>query len=364
LEFTTTPRVALLAGKLGQGGAEKQLVYMARALCQAGVDVRLYSLTRGEFHEAELQRLGLPPCWVGRFSSPLARLATLTAALRQFRPHIVQSAHFYTNLYASLSGRLCRAVAIGALRSDLAFHLETHGRWARWLLHMPSALLANSYAAKRDLEGLSIRAKISVIPNVIDLAGFDAPCSEAAPSLGAVGRPVAVALGNLIAVKRLERFLLALAQARRVVAGLTGVIIGDGPERPDLEQRADALGLLPEGVRFMGRRNDVPALLKQADMLVLCSDHEGFPNVLLEAMAARLPVITTPVGDGAVVVQDGVTGYLVACHDVDGMAERMARVAGSPNLRRQLGEAGRKRAEQEYSFESLAARLLLVYQNL
>ena len=145
-------RIALIAGELGQAGAEKQLVYMAQSLQDAGADVRVYSLTRGEFYEAHLRELGLEPHWFGRFGSirfaniPL-RLASLAAQLSRFRPHIVQSTHFFCNLYAGLSGRLTGALAIGGMRNELSFERKASGRWTRPLLRLPSAIIANSRAA-------------------------------------------------------------------------------------------------------------------------------------------------------------------------------------------------------------------------
>ena len=112
-------RIALIAGTLGQAGAEKQLVYMARSLREAGADLRVYSLTRGEFYEAHLRELGVEPRWFGRFGNirfaniPL-RLASLAGQLGRFRPHIVQSGHFFCNLYAGLCGRLTGALPMGA----------------------------------------------------------------------------------------------------------------------------------------------------------------------------------------------------------------------------------------------------------
>ena len=101
--------------------------------------------------------------------------------------------------------------------------------------------------------------------------------------------------------------------------------------------------------------------MRQADMLVLSSEHEGFPNVVLEAMAARLPVVATPAGDVKRVVSDGETGYVVPSDDVRAMAERMVRLATSATLRRELGNAGRVRVEQSYSFSALGGRLRSVY---
>jgi glycosyltransferase involved in cell wall biosynthesis len=107
----------------------------------------------------------------------------------------------------------------------------------------------------------------------------------------------------------------------------------------------------------------VPALLARSAMLVLTSEYEGFPNVILEAMAARLPVITTPAGDAGVVVQHGQTGFVVKPDDTQGMAAVLVQLARSPATRTRLGDAGRKRVEQEYHYESLADRLLTSFHN-
>jgi glycosyltransferase involved in cell wall biosynthesis len=98
------------------------------------------------------------------------------------------------------------------------------------------------------------------------------------------------------------------------------------------------------------------------DVLLHTSDHEGFPNVLLEAMAARLPVVTTPAGDAGRVVEDGGTGYVVAFDDIGRMAQRVLQLAHSPPLRRRFGEAGRQYAERYYSYSGLARRLLATYR--
>src|SRR5690606_17108355 len=96
-------------------------------------------------------------------------------------------------------------------------------------------------------------------------------------------------------------------------------------------------------------------------ILVLTSDHEGFPNVLLEAMAAGLPVVTTPAGDAASVVQDGVTGYVVGFDDGVALVARLLALARSADLRRQFGQAGRQRAAAVYGPEQLAPKLFEVY---
>src|SRR5439155_1195165 len=291
-------RVAFLAGTLGQGGAEKQLIYMARALRQANVAVQVYSLGRDEFYEAALQGLNLEPIWIGRHESPLLRLSAFVRSLWTYKPHVIQSGHCFGNLYVALAGRLLDAVSIGSVRSDVLYEREQMGRWTPWLLHLPGSIIANSHAALDNLKSCGVPAgKCHVVSNVIDLAEFDAHASQPPPITRAAGAPVVVTVGTLARVKRLDRFLHVLSLVRARMPHLTGIIIGDGPERSRLETLAADRGLFPDGVQFLGRTQAVPVLSRDTDILLHTSQHEGFPNVILEAMAARLPVVTTSAGD-------------------------------------------------------------------
>lgn len=358
-------RVALIAGCLSQGGAEKQFVYVVRALRQIGARVRVYQLTRGEFYEPCLQLAGVESHCIGISKFPVVRLTALAKDLHMFRPHVIQSSHFFANLYAAIGCKICNAVGIGSIRSSLAYELGTTGVWGRWLLHTPPALLTNSRAVIGDANSFGIRPeRIHWLSNVLDLTRFDAEISNPAMEKSGDDHPKAIAVGRLVAFKRLDRFLDALALARREVPNLKGIIVGDGPERSKLEARRRKLGFSSEDVSFLGRRVDVPALLVKADMLVHCSDYEGSPNVLLEAMAARLPIVATPAGEARELIQDGTTGYMVSFEDIEGMARSMIRLATSPSLRTQFGDAARRRIEESYGFNGLAYSLLAVYREI
>ncbi len=352
-------RVALLAGTLGRGGAEKQLVYMARALQQAGAAVRVYTLGAGEFYEAALRDARLSPIGVGQLAHPALRLAAFVRALRSFRPHIIQAGHFYVNLYPALAARLLGAIGLGAIRGDVVLELEDTGRWGRLLLRAPSALVANSHAGRRTATLLGVSGtKIHVVPNVIEASVFGRTRASRRPA----DEAVVALIGTLVRAKRVDRFLEALALARHSTPGLTGVVVGDGPERAALESQAGRLGLLPDGVEFRGASDDIPQLMAEVDALVLTSDHEGFPNVILEAMSARLPVVTTPAGDAGVVVEDGVSGFVVPFDAVEALADRLVRLARSPVLRHEFGEAGHDRVIRRYAPTGLADRLFAVYR--
>lgn len=356
-------RIAFIAGTLGQGGAEKQLVYMIQALLQAGVNVHVYSLTRGEYYEPALLALGVQSHWIGRYSSPIARLIALIVSLWNFKPHVLQSAHFYTNLYVKMAAPIYGAVGIGSIRNDTNYEMKSNPFWGKLLLTKVDSLIANSHLALHNAAKLGVvREKVNYLPNAIDLSDFDRQVDQLESTyLGCASRIVVVSVGRLVFAKRFDRFITALSVACKKAPELLGIIIGDGPERASLQAFMKQNGLSDENLIFLGQRDNVPAILRQADIFILTSDHEGFPNVLLEAMASSLPVITTPSGDSGYVVQDALTGFVVPFDDIDGLVTYMLRLAKSAQLRHKLGQAGRERVEQIYGTDRLAENLLSIY---
>jgi glycosyltransferase involved in cell wall biosynthesis len=354
-------RVAFVAGSLRLGGAEKQLFYQARALSARGADVRVYGLGRGEHFEDALRENGIRFEWVGRHGSPPLRVLSLVSSLRQFRPHVVQATHSFVNLYAAGSARATGAISLGALRGSLRRCFEANGRWGRWLMTTPTALVVNSHRSESEVvaSGLLDQGRIHVLENAIDVTEY-VEAFEGAPR----NELKVMFVGTLSRVKRGDLFLTAVATARSRGAALRGTIVGDGPEQPALMELARRLDLLPGGVEFLGVRTDVPALLRQADMLVLSSDDEGMPNVVMEGMAAGLAVITTPVGDAPMLVQDGITGAVVPCGDASAIAERLVALSEKASMRREMGERARERASRLYGIDGLAERLLAIYRSV
>jgi glycosyltransferase involved in cell wall biosynthesis len=357
---STAPlRVAFVAGTLVQHGAEKQLVYMAEALRQADVEVRVYTLGSDEYYERRLQDGGIPLERIGTPPGKLRRLRRLVGACREFRPHVVQSGHFYTNLYVTAAARSSAAAALGAIRSDTYYDVASMGAMGKPSLWLPPSLLTNSFAAKANAERHGVpSARLHVLANVIDPA-------ELADARSTVGRessaPVVALAGRLVPAKRIDRFLQALARARVEVPDLRGLVVGDGPLRADLLALAQRLGLTPPVLEFREATSDLRALLRRVSILALTSQHEGFPNVILEAMMAGVPVVTTPAGDADRVVIDGVTGYVVPFEGIELLANRIVRLARSVDLQVTLGRNGAARACECYSTAGLADRLLAIH---
>jgi glycosyltransferase involved in cell wall biosynthesis len=140
-------------------------------------------------------------------------------------------------------------------------------------------------------------------------------------------------------------------------------VVGDGPLRQALEEKARALRLNGT-VRFLGAVPNASSLLPHFDIFVLSSLWEGMSNSLLEAMAAGKPVVATDAGGSPEVVIDGKTGILVPPNDPEALADAMLRLLADRELARSLGEAGRVRVQSEFTLETMVARLEELYDSL
>ncbi|MGY6634430.1 MAG: glycosyltransferase family 4 protein [Alkalilacustris sp.] len=196
--------------------------------------------------------------------------------------------------------------------------------------------------------------RLHIVRCGIDADRYDRPPGDAAA--GAAGRVVFI--GRLAAVKGVRVLLEAVAALHPRHPGLSLTLIGDGPDRAALAARAAALGLA-DRVRFTGylSEEEVAAALAQSDLLVLPSFAEGVPVVLMEAMASGLPVVATRVGGVAELVEDGVSGCLVAPGDPEGLATAIDRLLSDPALARRFGAAGRIRVRDRHDSLVEATRL-------
>jgi len=356
-EFTW-PRICFLAGTLGQGGAERQLFYILKTLQARGTRLRLLSLTRNEFWHEPIEQLGVPITWVGRSQSRVARVSNIIAALRQQKPDIIQSSHFYTNLYACAAARVMGSREIGAIRSDVEGAVQDNG-WllGKMSLRMPRVMAANSMAGIRQATALGVHpGRLHFLPNVIDTVQFS---PKSGPRTGQV---VVLAVGRCVTEKRLDRFLSIMAKLRqRAQTDVRGLILGDGPLRSSLEKQAIDLGLAPEAVGFSGTVSDVARFYRDADMLLLTSDGEGTPNVILEAMASGLPVVATKVGGTPEIVTHGRTGYLFEPANEEAAVRALHTLLSDADLRTAMGRRAREHVVANYSMERLSDVLRRLY---
>ena len=165
--------------------------------------------------------------------------------------------------------------------------------------------------------------------------------------------PAVAVVGNLWPVKGHRTLVEAVSRLPAELRHVRFLCAGEGPEREALTARIAQLGL-SERVLLLGHRLDVPALLLRAQAACLCSSAEGLSNGLMEAMAARLPVVATRVGGNPELIREGENGFLVPYGDADALAGRLTALLSAPEQAREMGACGRRRVEAELSAERMA----------
>ena len=302
----------------------------------------------------------------------------LWKALRKLKPDLVHSYNFGAldaAPVAKLAGvrRVVHAER-GRNASDPRGENRKYRNLRRWLLPFIDRYLAVS----RDLQDWLTEkvgidpSRVVFIPNGIDPANFVvAPgMNEVRPILGSFAPPGTIVIGT---VGRLDpvkdqaglvsAFNLLRESLPEVRERLRLVIVGEGPQRSVLEAQIAHLGLL-EQVRLLGNRDNVPAILVEFDIFALSSIAEGMPGVLLEAMAAGLPIVATKVGGVSEVVSSEITGLLVAADSPHALAEALANYVSDEALRSRHGHAGRERVETGFSLNEMVSAYTTLYDEL
>ncbi len=291
--------------------------------------------------EIEHPRYPLPPK-IGMSMAPLALFAAALPALRreitEGRDFELIDAHYFypDGVAAVMLGRaLDRPVVVTARGSDvnLIADYALPRRWIRWAAGRADGLIAVSTGLRDRLTALGTRPeRINVLRNGVDLALFRPGDRAAARRALGFTRPTLLAVGNLVALKR-HRLMV---EALRMLPEADLVIVGDGPERAAIEASAQARGVA-DRVRLLGRlaQDQLPQIYGAADLLLLVSTHEGWPNVLLESMACGTAVLASEIAGIADIVAAPEAGRIVG--DVtpqrlaiairDGLAAPPARAA-------------------------------------
>ncbi|MFP4057410.1 MAG: glycosyltransferase family 4 protein [Candidatus Brocadiia bacterium] len=223
--------------------------------------------------------------------------------------------------------------------------------------HMADRYLTPSEHCRRELlrTGYFVPQRIRAIPNGVAIPPPDPSARERVRAeLGLGDAPVLIVTSRLHPAKGHVHLLDALALLREQLGGVRLLAVGDGGERPALEERAERLGL-GHSVLFTGFRTDVVDLLRAADLFVLPSLLEGMPNTALEAMAVGLPVVASAVDGVPEVVVDGETGLLVSPGDPHLLRDTIGRLLTEPQLAARMGRAGRERVRRHFALDRTLA---------
>jgi glycosyltransferase involved in cell wall biosynthesis len=336
------------------GGLETLLLRLVRRQRES-FDVHVVCLEEAGALAPQFGRVGIAVHVLpGRELSLGGRLVRFAALLRRLRPTVVHTHNLSPHLHTVLAYPFLRRVTLVHTRHGQ--HAREHrfaaivnwlaGRWTR-------AVIAVSEDAARyvtDAEAFP-RDRVYVVPNGVEIDDYQ---------LSSGPTHAMIAVGRLVPIKGFDVLIRAFAVVAAQSPAATLSIVGDGPERANLETLTDALGLRRR-LRLLGHSDDVPGLLSQSGMYVISSHSEGLPLTLLEAMAARLPVVAAAVGGIPEVVRNRSEAMLVPAGNVERLATALLELIAQPELAGRLAANARARVLERYTMEAMASRYERIY---
>jgi len=293
----------------------------------------------------------------------------LARRLRKAQVDLVHAHDFKSDLVSVMASRLAGVPVVTTVHGYIAVtgKSQLYKRLDLMLLRAMDRVIVVSETMKRDLGGRGVAGKrLAVVRNGIAIDTYEfgrrsrtlraeSGLPEDAPVVGHIGR-LSPEKGQARLLRTFPRVLEAVPRARLF-------IVGDGPEMRALQELARSLGL-EEATRFLGYREDVREVFANLDLLVLSSDTEGLPNVVLEAMAMGVPVVATAVGGTPEVVEHGVTGLLVPAGDEGALAAAIVETFARPEAAADRVRRARAFVEGHCSMEALIRSTHQMYREL
>jgi len=370
-------KLVYLIDNLGSGGSQRQAVELARHLRRRhDVEVQFAVYHDIDFYGARLREAEIPVEVLPK-SGPLdlAFAGRLARWLREAQPDLVHAFLLRPVVWGLLATRLLpasrRPVFVAGERSGLVASSIRLRALQTPCYRLADAVTANAATVAREIErrlGVSA-SRLHYLPNGIDLEEWDALSAAPCPLTLEPDRFHIALVGGLRVEKNHALLLEALRRVpeetrRRWRVWFIGAESGIAGHAERVRTMVGELGL-GELVRFAPPTQAIAAVMRKLDVIVLPSTFEGFPNILLEAMASRLPLIATAVGNVPEMVVDGRTGFVVPPGDPAALEQALLRVAAmTPEARQTMGDAARASVEERYRIEVVAAQHLALYRRL
>ncbi len=305
-----------------------------------------------------------------RYAVP-AMLARFVRLVREVQPDVINLHLEVSTLFGLLAGRLLRSVKIAATMHALKEQLPA---WfypiLRMLIHRADGVVVEDHIAEQQIGALGYPPdRVRYIP--IGTSYFDRHATHDDPTPGIRGElgiaadvPVILNVARMIPPKGQAYLLRAFGLLLERRPGCRLIVVGYGPEESALRSLAQALGLA-DRVIFTGLRRDLDRFYRSADVLAVTALDEAMGVIVPQAMAMGLPIVSFDAGSIGEAIQDGVTGFLTPCGDVEALAAKLAGVLNAePAHRQRVGQAARERAVAEFSARTMACRYETFYHDL
>jgi len=357
-------------------GAEVQLYTLARALhSHPETAVSVILLNKGvladKLTEEGIKVFILDESELGGISL----LRGLTRIIRKTRPDVIHTHRVKENILGSLGALLAGGIPSMRTAHGAPEHrpslLKVHKHIIRFLdwfsgRFLQKRIIAVSEDLSRKLAANFPANRIRVIENGIDLNSVKNPNAHKVTATDKHSEILHIGIaGRLVPVKRMDLFIQCAHDIQKLHPALKASfhIYGDGPLRGELEDLSKALGTTAI-MHFEGHCSDMPEALGRLDILMMTSDHEGLPMILLEAMALETPIITHAVGGIPQLLDDGSCGVMIEEHNAASYAEAVYRLSQSPQNRTDITRNAHERVQSVYSAEKNAQAYLHIYSEI
>jgi glycosyltransferase involved in cell wall biosynthesis len=379
----STIRVAHVITRLCKGGAQENTFHTHRLANRDRYTVDLISGPMSG-HEGSLEpaitdagfSILREPSIVRRVSlwNDARAVRNLTKLFREKGYHIVHTHTSKAGFVGRLAATRAGIPAIVHTPHGNVFHgyfgpwptrifVELERRATRWC---DCIIELTNLGVEENLEhGIGVRSQHRVIFSGVDLAPYDEALRTRESTRGALGVESDTVLiggvGRLEPIKGFTYFIRAAQAIGQAIPDAQFILAGQGSLEEPLRREAGALG---KRFRFLGHRYDIPGLMAAIDLLVVPSVNEGMGRVVLEAGAAKTPVIASRVGGLPEVVLHGETGLLVAPKDSEALVQAVVALAEDPDRRKTMGEAAQSHVVPKYGLENMVSQIESLYEEL
>lgn len=361
-------RIGLIIPTLDQGGAEKQLVLLAKGLDRNRFQPHVILLTRDGPYRQELEEAGVPVTLIGkRFKLDIGSFFRLVRFLKQQRFDVVHTWIFAANSYGRLAARLAKVphIICGERCVD-PWKRWWHFAIDRYLARYTDRIITNSSGVVDFYTAHKIsREFFEVIPNAVPPVNLDPTARlsireklNVAPDSKLIG-----IVGRLWPQKGLKDLLWAMELMRVIRDDTYLIVVGDGPERQRLEYYRDQIGL-GQRVRFVGHQNAARQWIEALDVLWNGSLYEGQSNVILEAMQVGVPVVATDIAGNRDLILPGETGFLYPLGDLATLARQTQQLLSDTELYVRFAQAAQIRVQQKFSLKAMISAHEKLYESL
>lgn len=360
-------RVAIVTGQLVVGGAERQLYLWLLNMDRSRFSPVVITLhpNHNDYWESPLEALGVPLVRIPESTDKFSRLAKVFSAVKAFTPDLVQGWHLFASPYAGLVGKWLRKPSLGGFRDSYPIfkHQPLEGNLA---VHLTDAMLINSETTARSLRAQYPHKadKIFAVQNAIvdDFIARGDARNHLRELFGLDDEKIWIGtIGRLDPKKRFDLYVQLASSLRDFPVQF--LLIGDGPEKDKLERQATELGL-GNRLIFTGEIPNAARWMKGLDIFSFTSYDEGMPNVVMEAGAAGLPVVTWDLPFYREILPSAQLACLVPPGDLEQMKFCLSNLINSPTEREKLGKAAQAHILQTFGLDRYVSRMTGLYDHL